>query len=388
MDSERPLLMLPGPSQPSEDVLKAAASILPHYGPEWKKVHEETVELSKKLFNTSGEVILFPTPGFLAIETGLVNIVTRKEKFLMCVNGYFGETAVKIAKTYKRNIVLLEKDYGEPITPEDVERALEKDKDIEAAFVVYNETSTGVMNPLKELGKVFKDHGLLVMVDAVSIFGGAEINMDEWGIDLCVGYASKALGGMPGIVPIGISKRLWKILDERTNEPDTWYLDFRTWKKSIKEMAAWGHPHPSSMPTHTVMALRETLRRVIDEGLENVYRRHKVFAAAFRNAVKAMNLQLAAPEEYASPTITAVRLPEGIPKKLIDGMLENFNVMISGGLGKFAGKIVRIGHMGYTARKAPISRTIAAMGYTLKTLGLDVNVDAALKAFYDSLPEK
>ena len=385
MANDHPLLMLPGPSQPSEEVLKAAASILPHYGREWKKVHEETVKLAKMVFKTSGEVILFPTPGFLAIETGLINLVTREEKILMCVNGYFGETALKAARTHKRNIVLLEKDYGEAITPEDVENALKENEDVRAAFVVYNETSTAVMNPLRELCKVFKEHDLLVMVDAISIFGGAEINMDEWGIDLCVGYASKALGGMPGICPMGISKRLWKILDERTAEPDAWYLDFRTWKKSIEEMSAWGHPHPSSMPTHTVIALHKALKRVIDEGLENVYKRHSVFSAAFRNAVKAMNLQLVAPEEYASPTITAIRLPEGIPKKLIDGMLDNFNIMISGGLGKLAGKIVRVGHMGFTARRDHISRTITALGYTLKELGFNVSVDAALKAFYDSI---
>ena len=126
-------------------------------------------------------------------------------------------------------------------------------------------------------------------------------------------------------------------------------------------------------------------RQVINEGLENVYKRHKVFSAAFRNAVKAMNLQLVAPEEYASPTITAIRLPEGIPKKLIDGMLENFNIMISGGLGKLAGKSVRVGHMGFTARRDHISRTITALGYTLKELGFNVSVDAALKAFYDSI---
>jgi len=358
---------------------------MPHYGDEWKKIYDEVLNLSRSIFKTDGEVLLLPTAGSQAIEASVVNLVSPKAKVLVGVNGFFGERVLKIARAHGREVVVLEKDYGDVILAEDLEKILMKNEDIEAALMIYSETSTGVLNPIKTYGKILRERDILFIVDAISAYGGVELRMDEWEVDYCVGYPSKALGGLPGVIPVAISKRAWRMIDERGWSPQAWFLDFKVWKECIEEWGPWGHPYPTTMPTHTVIALREALRRVLEEGLENVYRRHRLIASAFRRAVKTMGLKLIAPEDHASPTVTAIRIPQDFSGKLREVMLKKFDVMIAGGLGRLAGKIVRVGHMGYTAAERYISITIAAMAYALRELGFRADFFKALRAFYEAL---
>lgn len=380
---EKPLLMLPGPSEAPEKVIKASTTLLPHYGKEWKRVYEETVELSKKVFDTDEDVILFPVPGSAAIEAAIANFVLPEEKIIIVVNGFFGERASEIARQLGCKVVPVEADYGDIAPPEKLEETLDKNPDAKAVFTVYNETSTGVKNPLEAYSKVVKKSEAALIVDAVSAYGGVELHVDKWSIDCCVGYASKALGGLPGVTPISIK---WETLEKSSRERYAWFMNFRVWKRYIEEWGGWGHPHPTSMPTHTILALRRALKHAVEEeGLENIYKRHEVISSAFRAATKAMGLEPLAREEHASPTITAIKLPEGIPRKLIKEMAEKFKILISGGLGKLSGKIVRIGHMGFTATPTKTSQTITALGLTLKNLGLKPQTNHALETFWNSI---
>lgn len=382
----KPILMVPGPSEVSPEVLAAASMPpLPHFGRIWGKIYEETTSLAQKPFGTSGEVILVPAPGSAALEMGIANLVPPGEKLLVMVNGYCGERAVEMGKHLGCNVMVLEADYGRIISPDDLEAALKEDPDIKAVVAVHNEASTGVRNPIKTYGKIIHESNALFIVDATSSYGGMELNVDDWMIDYCVGHSSMAISGLAGITPIAISPEASRVIDERKWSPRAWFLDLKVWREYIEKFGVMGHPYPTEVPTHTILAFREALRLAINEGLEKRYERHARMAAAFREAVRAMGLETVAPEEYSSSTITVVRVPEGMAKKLIQGLLERFNVMIAKGVGKLEEESVRVGHMGVTATTHYLVYTITALAYTLRKLGFETDEGVALEAFYASL---
>jgi len=382
----KPILMVPGPSEVAPEVLAAASMPpLPHFGRQWGKIYEETVTLAKKPFGASGEVILVPAPGSAALEMGIANLVPPGEKLVTLVNGFCGERITEMGKHLGCEVVRVKARYGEIVNPSDLEAALKEHPDAKAVVVVHNETSTGVRNPIKTYGRIANENNMLFIVDATSSYGGMEINVDEWNIDYCVGHSSMAISGLAGITPIAISPRASRIIDERKWGPRAWFLDLRVWREYIEKLGVFGHPYPTEVPTHTILAFREALRLAINEGLEKRFERHAKMAAAFREAVRAMGLETIAPDEYASSTVTVISLPEGMGKKLIQGMLERFNVMVARGVGELEGKSVRIGHMGVTATTHYLLYTITALAYTLRKLGFEADEGVALEAFYSSL---
>ena len=382
----KPILMVPGPSEVAPEVLAAASKPpLPHFGRQWGKIYEETVALAQKPFGTSGEVLLVPAPGSAALEMGIANLVPPGEKMIVLVNGSCGERVVEMGRHLGCDVIKLEAGYGEILKPVELESALKENPDTRAVVAVHVEASTGVRNPIKTYGKIVNESNALFIVDATSSYGGMEISVDDWFIDYCVGHSSMAISGLAGITPIAISPKAGRIIDERKWSPRAWFLDLQVWKESIEKLGVMGHPYPTEVPTHTILALREALKIAINEGLEKRYERHARMAAAFREAVRAMGLETFAPEEYASSTITVISLPEGMAKKLIQGLLERFNVMIARGVGKLEGKSVRVGHMGITATTHYLVYTITALAYTLRKLGFETDEGVALEAFYSSL---
>lgn len=382
----KPILMIPGPSEVAPEVLAALSRpILPHYGREWGKIYEETVDLAAKVFDTRGEVILFPAPGSAALEMGIANLVGPDEKVIVIVNGFFGERAAEIARHLGCRVVELQADYGDYVKPQALEEALQVHKDARAVVVVHNESSTGMRNPVKTYGRIVEGSNALFIVEAISSYGGVEIHVDEWAIDFCVGYSGKALSAAPGVAPIAVSHEALSVIESRRWEPRSWFLNLKVWKTYIDKWSSIGHPYPTTVPTHSILGLREALRMAINEGLDERYERHEKMAAAFREAARAMGLETVAPEEYASPTVTAIRVPEGLCGKLLKEMLERFNIMISGGLGRLEGKAARVGHMGITATTHYLVYTITALAYTLRKLGFETDEGVALEAFYSSL---
>ncbi|MEN2975323.1 MAG: alanine--glyoxylate aminotransferase family protein [Candidatus Caldarchaeales archaeon] len=384
--SRRPILMIPGPTEVSAEVLASVSMpVYPHYGREWGEIYEETIKLAAEIFNTSGEVIIFPGPGSAALEMGIANLIAPGEKIIVISNGFFGERIEEISRHLGCRVISLKADYGRSLEPRRLEEALKIHEDVKGLAVVHNETSTGVKNPIKEYGRIAKEHNLFYIVDAISSYGAIELRVDDWGIDFCVGYAGKALSSVPGIAPTSIGHEVMSFVENRPWNPSSWFLDLKVWKTYIEDWRSIGHPYPSTVPTHSIVGLREALKIALDEGLEKRYRRHEKMAFGFRKAIRAMGLEVVASEEFASPTVTAVKCPEEICSKIIKEVLERFNIMVSGGIGELKGRAFRVGHMGLTATPQYLIYTISALMQVLKNLGLEIDEGKVLAEFYSSI---
>lgn len=344
--------------------------ILPHYGKKWKEVYDDTTSKLKKIFKTTGDVIIVPVPGQLTVEMAVANFATKGQEAFVCVNGFFSKMIVSMVEYWGGVPVVIEKPWGMPVTGEDVSAALDGHRDLtdKPLFVVHNETSTGVQNPVEEILKVCEKHNVLKVLDSISAFGGVDVRVDEWKADYTIGYASKALGGVFGAGPVALSERAWEAARKNSEKIHARFLNLNVWRKAIDEWGAWGHPHPSSMPTSIIVGLRKATELALQEGLDARYRRHKEVAAFARKQFSEIQLESFPDEQYASDTVTALKSDPKWDSKLRSELLSRFDIMIAGGLGQLEGKLLRIGHMGTSARKPAISATRVAIEAILKDL--------------------
>jgi len=376
--SRNKMLMIPGPSEVDPRVLATLSQpILPHYGAGWGEKYATVLEDLKRIFKTKEPVIIFPGPGNGAVELVATNIIEPGDKIANVVNGWFGEILSEVIRTYGGEPVEIKTEYGRAISPADVEIALDQEKDIKALFVVHNETSSGVENPIQDIGKVAKKHGVIYFVDAISSFGGVDIDLDNWNIDVCVGYPSKCLGGIHGAVPIAIGKRVWDEVESRQSRIPSRFMNLKVWKKFIQEWSPIGHPFPTSMPTTVILALHEAVRLALEEGLENRYRRHFVASAALRAGCKKIGFEPLVSEDARSKTVTLLGVSDG-ESKLRAILEDKFNIMIAGGVSKLKGKAVRIGTMGVTASPSYVLPTLSALEVGARELGLHVPAGSAV----------
>jgi aspartate aminotransferase-like enzyme len=363
--------MIPGPSEVDPRVLAILSQpILPHYGTGWGEVYAAVLEDLKKIFKTTEQVIIFPGPGNGAVELVAMNIIEPGDKIANVVNGWFGEILSEVIRTYGGEPIEIKADYGRAITPADVETVLDEEKDIKALFVVHNETSAGVENPIQEIGKVTKKRGVIYFVDAISSFGGVDIDLDDWNIDACVGYPSKCLGGIHGATPIAVGKRIWDDVESRQSNIPSRFMSLRVWKKFLQEWGPIGHPFPTSMPTTVILALHQAVKLALEEGLENRYARHSLASAAIRAGCRKIGFEPLVSEKERSKTVTLVGVNE---EGKLRAILENkFNIMIAGGVSKLKGKAVRIGTMGVTASPSYVLPTLLALEAGARELGFPV----------------
>ena len=376
--SRNKMLMIPGPSEVDPRVLATLSQpILPHYGAGWGEKYATVLEDLKRIFKTKEPVIIFPGPGNGAVELVATNIIEPGDKIANVVNGWFGEILSEVIRTYGGEPVEIKTEYGRAISPADVEITLDQEKDIKALFVVHNETSSGVENPIQDIGKVAKKHGVIYFVDAISSFGGVDIDLDNWNIDVCVGYPSKCLGGIHGAVPIAIGKRVWDEVESRQSRIPSRFMNLKVWKKFIQEWSPIGHPFPTSMPTTVILALHEAVRLALEEGLENRYRRHFVASAALRAGCKKIGFEPLVSEDARSKTVTLLGVSDG-ESKLRAILEDKFNIMIAGGVSKLKGKAVRIGTMGVTASPSYVLPTLSALEVGARELGLHVPAGSAV----------
>ncbi len=362
--------MVPGPSEPEPEVLTTLAlPILPHYGEEWKEVYNDTTAKLQKIFKTSNDVIIVPVPGQLVVEMAVANLVPRGQEAFVCVNGYFSEMIVSMIEYWGGKPVVIRSGLGEAVTPDQIEEAVEKkDPSGKPVFVVQNETSTGVVNPVEAILKVCRKHGMLTVLDSISAFGGIDVRVDEWGADYAIGYASKAIGGVFGAQPVALSGDAWKAAKKNSDRIHTRFLNLNIWAKAIEEMGPWGHPHPSSMPTSIIVGLRKAVDLVLKEGLTNRYRRHEEVAEFTRKSLKELGLKLFPDRKYLSNTVSVASVDPEVDRKLRGRLASRYDIMIAGGLGELSGKIIRIGHMGTSATIQAVSTTIAAMESVLRDI--------------------
>ena len=374
------LLMLPGPTTVDPRVLAAMSkAVVNHRGAKYGEILTETTELMSKVFQTPNKSYLLTGSGTAAMETAVANTVAPGEKILNVVGGKFGERFMKIAQTHGIDAQELAVEWGTAVTPKQIEEALDADEDIKAITVVHNETSTGVAAPIEEIGKVMKNYDALYIVDTVSSLGGDHVDVEKFGIDVCVTGSQKCLAAPPGMAAITLSDDAWKAVDNV--ETNTFYLDLKAARKS-------GDKNPPETPytpsVSLTYAMNEALKIVMEEGLENRVARHHKAAKASVAAVKALGLELFADEAVSSATVTAVKIPEGVSDADFRGTTrDKYGVELAGGQDHLKGNVFRIGHMGCISYKELI-QTFAAIVMTLKGLGAIDDAGAGVASITES----
>jgi len=362
MKKENPLLMIPGPIQPEQNVLDAMGSpVRAHYGPEWTEIYNQTTSTLKRVFNTQGDVFLLVGSGSCAIDACLGTTFNTGDKVILGINGFFGERLKAIAEGYGLVTIPVVADWGKCLQPADFEAAIQKHPEAKGVCVVHLETSTTIINPVEEIGRVVRKSGMCYMVDGVSSIGGIPMQMDAWNIDLCATASQKCLGAPPGLAPVAVSKRGWEFIDRSPSNGHGWYTNLRIWRKYQIEWGDW-HPFPISMATNNVMALKTSLDGLMLEGVEARMDRYKLLAIRLRNGLRAIGLKPYTSDEMMAPVLTAAYGFEGDPtSQIVTYLVEKHNIKIAGGLGLLRDKIIRIGHMAPTVSKEEIDRVLDAL---------------------------
>ena len=375
LDYEK-LLMIPGPTMVPNTVLTSMANpIIGHRTKDYGELLEDTIEKMKKVFMTENDVYLITGSGTSAMDMAISNTVDKGDKVLTITNGNFGERFYKIADVYGAEVIKLENEWGDNAKPEQVKEILEENPDIKVVTVVHNETSTGVKNPIEEIGNIVKDYDALYVVDTVSSLGGDYVDVDKFNIDICVTGSQKCIAAPPGMAAISVSEKAWDVIN--ATETKSFYLDIKAYKKRYDTKKETPYT-PSVSLTY---AKNEALEIVLDEGLENRFKRHEKLAKATIAGLDAMGIELFAKEWARSVTVTSAKYPEGIKDSEFRGLLANkYGILVAGGQGQASGKIFRVGHMG-EAREYHVLGTLAAIEMAFNELGLDVDggVDAAKK---------
>jgi alanine-glyoxylate transaminase/serine-glyoxylate transaminase/serine-pyruvate transaminase len=374
--SERELLMIPGPTNVDPAVLRALSKpTQSHTSSEFVKIFKESLANLKKLFMTENEAFIIAGSGTLALEMAVANVVEPGDRILNLVAGFFGQHFVKIAKAHGAVTQVLEVPWGKSIEPEAVKDVLHKGN-FKAVTVTHVETSTGIANPIREIGETVKENSNAVyIVDAVCSLGGMEVRVDDWNIDICAAGSQKCIGVPPGLAMLSVSNDVLKLLDSRKSPVSLWYGDLKNWLPVVRDTSHYF----ATPPVNMTYALHEALKILLNEGLELRFRRHHIIAEAFRAAMDALNFRLVANKEFAADTMTAAYYPDNLNDAAFRDEMRRRGIVVASALGPLKGKGFRVGHMG-NVNQNDILATIGAIEATLKNMGCHFNEGAGLAA--------
>jgi alanine-glyoxylate transaminase/serine-glyoxylate transaminase/serine-pyruvate transaminase len=377
------ILLGPGPSNIHPRVQQAmAATMVGHLDPYFVNLMDDIVKLLRMLFRTEN-VLTFPISGTgsAGMEASFSNFLEPGDVAVIGVNGLFGERMVENAVRCGAEVVPVTAEWGQIIEPEAIENALKSQKKVKLLALVHAETSTGILQPLTEASRLAKQYEALFLVDTVTSLGGHEVAVDDWGIDICYSGTQKCISCPPGLAPFTANQKALDKLEARKSKVPSWYLDLSLLSGYWSAGRIYHHTAPVCMN----YALHEALALIAEEGLEARVQRHLRHSAALRSGLEAMGLTLHAQEGYRLNSLTTVRIPEGVDDMRVrQGLLNEFNIEIGGGLGPIKGKIWRIGLMGYSSTEGNVllvlyalERLLAAEGYKLES---GVGVEAAVQA--------
>nr|WP_218836477.1 alanine--glyoxylate aminotransferase family protein [Halobaculum salinum] len=376
--------MGPGPSDVHPRVLRAMATpLVGHLDPAFVEMMDETQELLRYAFRTDNQwTIPVSGTGSASMEAAIGNLVEPGETMLVPTNGYFGGRMAEMARRAGGEVVEVDAPWGEPLDPAAVQEAFDEHQPDVFGFV-HAETSTGVRQPsVPELTSIAHDHDAYVVADCVTSLGGVELEVDEWDVDVAYSGPQKCLSCPPGASPLTLNDRAMDKVLSREEPARSWYLDLSLLEGYWGDERAYHH----TAPITNVYALREALRLVAEEGIEERWERHRRVAGALKAGVEAMGLEMNAADEYWLPSLNAVRVPAGAAAgAVIDDLLASYDLEIAGGLGDLAGEIFRIGCMGHSARPDNVSFLVSALGETLADHGADVDVGAGTETVASEL---
>lgn len=354
-------LMGPGPSDVHPRVLAAMARpTIGHLDPAFVVMMDEAKQLLQYAFQTKNPLTLpVSAPGSAGMETCFANLVEPGDKVIVCINGVFGGRMRENVERYSGMPVVVEDKWGEPVDPHKLEDALRRNPDAKLVAFVQAETSTGVQSDARLLADIAHRHDALVIVDAVTSLGGSPLNVDEWNLDAVYSGSQKCLSCTPGLAPVTFSDRAAEKIRGRKTKVTSWFLDLNL------VMGYWGtgkRAYHHTAPINPLYGLHEALLMLKEEGLENSWARHRRQHLALRAGLEAMGLSLLVAEPHRLPQLNAVIVPEGIDDAVLRSRLLNeHNLEIGAGLGALAGKIVRIGIMGYAANTRNVTHCLTSL---------------------------
>ncbi len=354
------LLMGPGPSSVPQEVYDAmSAYTVGHLDPTFIGIMDRIKEQLRDVMATRNDLTIpMSGTGSAGMETVLVNLIEPGDPVLILINGVFGGRMKDIAGRQGAEVYTREYEWGTPVDLDDVRAAL-KERAYKLVAVVHAETSTGVANPVLEIGKLVHETEALFVVDAVTSLGGMPVRVDEWGIDALYSGTQKCLSCPPGLSPVTLSDRAVESVRNRKSPVSSWYLDLTLiinyWSGNTR---AYHHTAPINMN----YALHAALDLVLQEGLDSVWKRHQDAHTYLVERLSDLGFTMLVDQAYRLPMLNAVVLPEAMDEKSARGkLLEDYRIEVGGGLGKFAGKLWRVGLMGHTARKENVDRLAEAL---------------------------
>jgi alanine-glyoxylate transaminase / serine-glyoxylate transaminase / serine-pyruvate transaminase len=370
-------LMGPGPSDVAPRVLEAMARpTIGHLDPEFVRLMEQIKDLLRYAFQTTNEVT-FPVsgPGSVGMETCFVNLVEPGDKVVVCRNGVFGGRMLENVERTGGEPVVVDDEWGAPVSVDKVEAALTENPDTKMLAFVQAETSTGAHTDPAPLVALAHEHGCLTIVDTVTALGGVPVLVDEWGIDAVYAGSQKCLSCPPGLAPVSFNERAVAKVKARTTACQSWFMDLNL------QLGYWSsgtRVYHHTAPVNALYGLHEALLMLQEEGLAAAWERHRRNHRALAAGLDAMGLRLLVDEPYRLPQLNMVVVPDGVDEAGVRSrLLSDFDLEIGAGLGTLAGKVWRVGLMGYASRRDNVIACLRALAQVLADDGLDVSGSAA-----------
>ncbi len=348
--------------------------------PQFLQLLDDTQRPLRALFRTENDMtIAISGTGTAGMEAAIYNVVEPGDTVIVCLNGFFGDRMAQMARRCDAEVVLVEAEWGRIIEPEQIEGALRANPGAKLVAIVHGETSTGIVQPLEEISRIVHAHDALLLVDAVTSLAGCELLIDEWGIDICYSGTQKCLSAPPGMSPVTFSPQAMEVVANRKEPVRSFYVDMSMLRDywGAGKARVYHHTPPMTM----LYALREALRIALEEGLEARIVRHRRHAEALWAGVEAMGLQLHAQEGHRLPSLTTVRVPEGIDEMAVRrGLLQEHNTEVGGGIGALQGQVWRVGLMGYNATVQNVLGLLCALETELARQGFRAEKGAGVAA--------
>lgn len=377
-------LMGPGPSDVNPRILSAMGKpTIGHLDPDFIGLMDEIKSLLQYAFQTRNELTIpVSAPGSAGMETCFVNLVERGDKVVICQNGVFGTRMADNVRRLGGESVIVEDDWGRAVNPDKLKEALQNNSDAKVVAFVHAETSTGARSDAKTLCEIARQHDCLTIVDCVTSLGGCEVNLDEWGADAAYSGTQKCLSAPPGISPVSFSERAVDVIRNRKTPVSSWFLDLNL------VMGYWGEgqsrAYHHTAPINSLYALHEALVILHEEGLQPCWQRHETNHLALKAGLEGMGLSFVVPEEERLSQLNAVTVPEGVDEAVIrQQLLQQFNLEIGAGLGSLAGKVWRIGLMGYASNRKNVMLCLSALEAVLSQYNAHIDKGVATLAAQD-----
>lgn len=379
------MLLIPGPTPVIDSIYDAMAQeTRSHTDGRFTAIYKKSIEMTREMFQTDGEVFVVSGSGTLAMEMALVNTVAEGEKILVISQGYFGDRFIKLGGAFGIYVEVLQSEWGKQVTPAEVEAKLATGT-FKAVTITHADTSTGVVADLDALVPIIKKHGALIILDGVVATAAMEEDMSkayghpDYKIDIILTGSQKAIGVPPGLAIVAFNKTALAAREQIGRVP-AYYADIHNWIPIMQDPGKYF----ATPPVNLIYAYHEGMRLVLEEGMENRYKRHIAYGKSVRAGLAAYGMQALADEAVAAPTLSCILYPDGVDDAAFRAAMAEKGVILAGALAHLGGKAFRIGHMGNTTAEM-LENAVDLIGETLNEMGHPVDQEKARQQFKDQL---